>query len=779
MSLQQTHTAPSRMNTKSLRVPPKPAGAAPPPSAASAAAPIPSNTSHVSLFLTNLRLLDLDLEHDWPDITPATFSARDAAGGQKKRIHCVEWALYHLFILWDDNEARNKLKPFYPPLDQVQSLNLRAALLRALEQAKRNGVLGRDAVIRKTMLDECKGERLEEVLAVFSSAVLKRLVAERALNSGPEYRPTVSEKIALENWGYSGERTELNGLILAHKVSISAALAEKNAARERYRDFEELLELKARGLARRKEQIKAAAGGQSNKEISARLRDRTLKSLRTNWTGSDQWVEAILYDDTGSQQGGLLATNFEQVWSGVRQGRLTDMEDKSTGLLEQLDHRVRTQQARLEKWEGFRQKLFRVKAASAEAVVAPSKTQQRGVDLQFTAHQALRPGAAPASDVNEFAKPTPPPDYAVLLQNMRSELDSIVKPRVPDFSKLATSRRISQQFLDLRVPSATTDTISDLSEWEDEPEEPQPQRALPVPSSKLARRLPTQLSRAQSQQKRPVIKRKAKEEDVSCEDDQSNHSYPEKVSTPESDVAADVSAVPQPTTDIIAMDQDEKDSDWDAFSPPPTLNQVPRSRKEAKADPPASPPRPISPTQAMADQILASMSNASPSPVKKQRHTLSLAERTRMSMKRNKSFEADDEYDTNMLVPTVPNGSRSSTAPAATITETESVPGEEYEDLVARTRRSMAGFEAARQKAQMERRRSQRTSRAVTRNESHFPRLMEEDETGDTSVLDVLLEAPQEDMEAIFKSRPKMRTSPAPSPRRKWDDDLDQGHESP
>lgn len=64
-------------------------------------AQLPQGPSSIALFVTNLRLLDLDLRDDWPDITPSTFSTRD----QKKRIQSVEWALYHLFVLWDLEEA--------------------------------------------------------------------------------------------------------------------------------------------------------------------------------------------------------------------------------------------------------------------------------------------------------------------------------------------------------------------------------------------------------------------------------------------------------------------------------------------------------------------------------------------------------------------------------------------------------------------------------------------------------------------------------------------------
>jgi hypothetical protein len=82
------------------------------------------------------------------------------------------------------------------------------------------------------------------------------------------------------------------------------------------------------------------------------------------------------------------------------------------------------------------------------------------------------------------------------------------------------------------------------------------------------------------------------------------------------------------------------------------------------------------------------------------------------------------------------------------------------EDLATRTRRSMAGFENARQKAQIERRRSQRRSKAPPRREgSYFPKVEE-----NTVLAEELLG--EEDMEAVFRSRPKIQASPLPSPTR-------------
>lgn len=62
--------------------------------------------SNVALFLTNLRLLDLDRLPDWPKITELTFSTKDTQQNQKRRVQCVEWSLYRLFEIWDAEETR-------------------------------------------------------------------------------------------------------------------------------------------------------------------------------------------------------------------------------------------------------------------------------------------------------------------------------------------------------------------------------------------------------------------------------------------------------------------------------------------------------------------------------------------------------------------------------------------------------------------------------------------------------------------------------------------------
>ncbi|KAI0436619.1 HAUS augmin-like complex subunit 6 N-terminus-domain-containing protein [Xylaria telfairii] len=755
MSSYQSNSSLAR--TRSLRAPAKPTLTAPPTSTAPINKPaqIPASTSNVLLFLTNSRLLDLDLESDWPDITPTTFSAKDAVGGQKKRIQCVEWALYQLFSMWDHNDAQNKLRPFYPPADQVQSINLRAALVRSLEAAKKNGVLGRDVLIRKTMLDECKGERLEEVLAVFSSAVLKKLVAERSLNSGLEYRPTISETISLENWGYTGNRTELNGLLLAHKVSLKSMLAKKNAARQNYRNFEELLAMKERGIARRREQAKSNAQD-ALMELSDTERTGVRRILRNTWTGNEQWVDGLL-GDSSSPKSGFLSTPFDEVWSGVKAGNVTDLEEKTAGLLEQLEQRVHRQRSRLQKWEDFRKNTFgdvRPRVSHNPSL----KEKKKEIGFDFMAHLNLDSDEIAGSCYTKFDNQ--PPEYGTLLGGLKTQLDGLKSTKIPDFSQLITGvRRVpgsntSSQFT-LQEP--TTDPVSDLSEWEDEPEEAVPQLKVSGSSNNSDIR-PTAISSklTTSQRRLPAPRENRKTGPTRRED---LVEFPEKHRRPRAKPCLDPVGHKPNSIEKNDFNVTYQNDDTQRRSSQPV-----NLRSATTLMPPPS--RPKSPTQALADEILNSMDTASPSPMKKSRYTLSLAERTRMSMTRPSfaSFEPEDETPK-----TSPVKASHAQANSSFATDNDLERGEEYDDLITRTRRSMAGFDAVRQKAQLERRRSQRKSKAAPKKDIYFPKV-DEEAVGDLSVVDGLIEDGQEDYEAIFKSRPRIATSPAPNPTRRWDE---------
>lgn len=646
-----------------------------------------------------------------------------------------------------DTTARlQKLKPFFPPLDQVQSINLRAALLRALDQAKKIGALGRDAILRKTMLDECKGERLEEVLAAFSAAVLKRVASDDIVANGEH--PALAAGLAFENLGYKDEKTELVALTLAHRASLCKLLDRKKAANARYRDFADLLGIKDRGLARRNEQLLANQDVDSTKTVSDDARLEMRRTVRNNWAGNERWMETLMCGDASAAKGGLLATPFDRVWRRVQQGRLAELEESGSGLLEQLDTRVRVQKERLRRWDAFRRTTFGEQPRASPSKAKPSD-RTKGIDLGFGAHENLHTGKmSPSKATIGTREPKMNDTYASLIRGMKEELDIQAEDANPlEFLKRWKPSRDDRAGTSLSLDSGAEETISEMSELEDDDMNTFPAEA-PIRSfqAKLngARRLPI----------RPTI---SYSDEASVSQKSSSRSVPTK---PPADYERDYQTQTsvRPISRPISSDNHVSASQSPDLSP----HQSPAREDSPIHVPPAPQQEPIqSPTQDMADQILESMNSTSPSPTKsKQRHTLSLAERTRLSMARGSSaFLADDE-------PELPLGPSAGNAPTPVFEgDSKTLVDDEPEDLASRTRRSMVGFEKAQQKAQMERRRSLRRSKVAPRKEgSYFPKM--EEETQDQSMLEDLGE---DDFEAIFKSRPKIKASPIPSPTKEWD----------
>ncbi|KAG5951057.1 hypothetical protein E4U53_003850 [Claviceps sorghi] len=731
-----------RMNIAAGNSRPKTAAAASPnhddtgtsPAAAAAAAAASAAASSLSVFLMNLRLLDLDLLPDWPDITFETFSTAGVQG-LKRRIKCVEWALVKLFEIWDPEETCSKLSPFFPPHDQMQSVSLRAALWRALDALKKNGFLGRDSVVRKTMLDDCKGERLEEVLAYFSTAVLKRAVREETTSAARHHHP-IAVKLAMETRGYEGDNTDLRVLNVAYRFSLRRFMEQKEEERAMYRDFGDLLSIKKRGLRRRMEAVRAKESESAQDTLSRNAKKEMRRLVRNNWSGNERWMETLMEGDCSAKVStDLLGMPFDRVWRRVQQGRLAELEEDSGGLLEQLDNRVKLQKDRLARWNTFRDSTF---GQLAESAASPSKKRDarmgkpnRGIDFQFSSHHSLQAGGACQALENSpgggKGKSESSESYAQLLRGLKDDLASIKKvdSTVLNFLGSSESRRRSLGVSSLGCQSTDGgETISEMSELEDEPPSEEAEAlttAIPVRSNR---------TRLDSWRHHPV-----------------------KPQMPTSDVF-------HRSTSTLSSSSPPRDEEA-------TLRQenffIPPAEEFEELEPPPSP------TRDSAEGILEAMDHASPSPMKhaRQRPTLSLAQRTRLSMAGNQSPFLDEEPELPLRRHPVSRNDPGSTPPSESDSMKE---GSEAMDLASRTRLSMAGLQQAQKKAQFQRRKSLRTSKPSTRKEAGYLEKMEEEEHGsgldhDTLTQELIME---EDMEAVFKSRPKMRTSPVGSPGRGW-----------
>jgi hypothetical protein len=607
------------------------------------------------------------------------------------------------------------------------------------------------------MLDECKGDKLEDVLAVFSNAVLKK-----CLQNGSN--EPIAQQLALENFSYTGERTVLFVLALVHKSSLKQVLREKGEARARYKDFSDLLNINDRRIVRRHEQLKQIVEERNAQdELSQDEVERLQQAVQKNWSGSDGWLETMLYGDSLLRKESLLGSRFDTVWKHVENGSICEVEaKKEIGLLKHLDSRIKDQEARLARWRNFGKTL------SKTSVPLPNEETpalEQRIDIGFNRHLELQVRNSSSKTVQPKGNASLD-EYMRLIQNMKAELEDVGKPQVGNkppresVSKESPTLSPSSPARALRA-TAFSPVPSDLPTREEWPSTSEIEQSAGLDS--YAAKPTSQTSPSEAPYEAPAPRNKYSKSEYFDEE------------TPKARSPEWSSTAPR------AVTQDNRPQSSRPSVPPRNeLTRTPPPITTSHQNPGIS-----SETDSIADQILNSIAASSPSP-KKTRHTLSLAERTRLSMSRTTHYQFSDVHDTVSDLNSLPKVSLRHKSQALPIRQMGSASTPEQEDgqedhenakethadLISRTRKSMAGFEAAQKKAQLDRRRSIRDQKKKARESSFFPRLDEEsvgygDGDGAAGKKELLEGDP--DYESVFMSRPKIKTSPATSPTRAVD----------
>jgi hypothetical protein len=584
------------------------------------------------------------------------------------------------------------------------------------------------------MLDDCKGERLEEVLAVFSNAVLKKVLHD----AGSGEHAALAQQLALENFSYHGERSVLSALIVAHKASLSKHLQNKQEAKARYHDFSNLLDLNDCRIVRRHEQLKQAiTENDSQQQISDQEVSVIQNQVRNSWSGNSEWLESILFSDNRSHGEGILSSRFEKVWKHVERGTISEVEGQSRiGLLEQLDARVKSQESRLARWQDFGRTLAKPGELSPSKKPETKSSDGGKIDLGFNLHQTIQIGRKECEEPIQSTAVSLE-EYNRLIENMRSELATVGKPqerqKVPRHS-LPYNNLTSFAAPDVSSQPQEVSTNQDEG-WSSANDTDE---ISPVSTSFTAKSTP---------QTPPSSSRTLR---------RGRQKLPDRCTGKEAPDGDEPRVPPVPLFTSRPYDK-PKESSPPAQRPearsPPLVEQPNLETNGSESD--------------LADAILNSVSAASPSP-KKTRHTLSLAERTRLSMSRASHSQLSDLHDDFEIeeLPRLSIRPRPSFVPK--IQSSESEPGK-HEDLVERTRRSMANMEAVQKKVQLERRRSVKEEKKKVRQTSYFPKVEEKEASApDISAIELMQGDP--DYESVFKSRPKIKTSPAVSPTRIWEE---------
>ena len=568
------------------------------------------------------------------------------------------------------------------------------------------------------MLDECKRERLEEVLAAFSTIVLrKRMAGDEGGVSA------IARRLALAPDIKPSEQRSLLPLAIAHRASLTAILHRKEQQRSRYLQFQHILDERSQQLCQQQKRLQereTSAGSNITEQSLQRIRQR----FDTHWQGDPRWLDVILNGDAEGIHDALLETPFERTWMDVTSGVLpsANSNSKQEGLLRNLEIRVATQQERLQRWERYREQIAgdrKTVASKRSPDKAPEPAQ--GWSMDFTAHKQIDAQQAEVlrhpvkHTLDGHAAEFPQDDeYAQLLKSMQRDLDAISAPNrqplrhardaVSKYYSTDKRRRdhgiYQSQLADSRLNSDEQPEQDDIDSEE---------AALPEPEQPKQKKKPTSTAPVPSEIARP-------------------NRPPDNpaISTPESyDNESDYKSQAQaPSSRLTGTTLDETD-------------HLPFENDESM----------------LAAEIIAATMNAGPSPVKAKP---SLVERTRRSM----AFASPAELHQLPLKPIKQTKDQ--------ISKPSEVSSKLEEDrrttLLERTRRSMSLLPAQPREPRKSMHKH-RHSRQFPTNQFETPKkqpaILEDDED---------LTPPEElfsqdaDYDSVFKSRPKIAMSPTDSP---------------
>jgi hypothetical protein len=288
-------------------------------------------------------------------------------------------------------------------------LNLRAALYRALAELKKNGVLGKEIVLRKTMLDECKGEKFEEAISAFAMTVLRRTA--RAKNDA-------QLELALSDNLSGQQQAQLLPLIIALRSSLQQQLSQRRKIQGQVEVYVGLLAKHRASIQNRRALLSRLP------MLEGRLKAASPEDIADAWMGDDRWAEILVSGPTRLEDQFLTAP-FEEGWKAVLDGKNINT-DHQTDLLRDLNARIAKQETRLRKWKTFAASLQNRQAQAVKASRMPTSSKEYGSPLlHFDRHQSLQLRDKPIQAQPERQPMPTLPIHETLLASMEAELASL------------------------------------------------------------------------------------------------------------------------------------------------------------------------------------------------------------------------------------------------------------------------------------------------------------------------------------------------------------------
>ena len=579
------------------------------------------------------------------------------------------------------------------------------------------------------MLDECKGDKFEEVLVSFSTVVLQKSLAAETTGD-----VTIARTLALARNVASRDQEFLLPLAIAYKASLTATLRRKKQLKTNYSIFQHVLDQKEQDLAQKTEQLEAIEESGAARTVPNQVTRVIKRQFETHWKGDPQWVDIIVRGGEHDVRDPLLEDAFSEIWPTVGLGEV----NKATivnqpGLLQDLENKVACQQARMEHWKAIKNNLTgasKLKSTSLGKGQVYESDRRQGIDLDMSRHKDIvfdvkTLKLKEEEEGTEDKNCTPPltDEYARLVDSMRAELSNVgVEVR-----RNSQSARRDRNSL-IPIPLRDCDEIvkSDVQMGESTPDFNTPFTDESwTPRQPIAKH-PSQDANGGDTETphRGITDRSPR-----------THKISETMEPREQDPAAVGSGVGLGSSNTGEVVEDQNDLEI------------------------------IDEDELLAQQIISSTRNAAPSPAKSKR---SLAERTRQSMgfPNLASLNEIPNLDPPAMPPPPPsNNLDPSPSPPSRSTT-----------LLERTRQSMSLIPSTSLRPRKSY--NPRLSKIYPTNQFETPNKQHSAASAvDETTTPERLFTQEADYTSVFKSRPKIAVSPTVSPELREVDEIDQTDE--
>jgi len=206
------------------------------------------------------------------------------------------------------------------------------------------------------MLDDCLGEKFEELLFFFSSAVLRKVLETKHAGSSPN----ICYKLGMATWLEADDLDFVQPLSLAVSRSLQDWLVQRQQMRSRIGGLATALRMKRSMMKARQSKAEEHLTSSSAMLDSSMIDAETMKQqIRDEHNVDKDWLEIGLSGDLEQGRDLLIEEEFENLWLPTIADTGLPPDASSKGLLADLESRVEAQKTRLASWKAFQVEVSR------------------------------------------------------------------------------------------------------------------------------------------------------------------------------------------------------------------------------------------------------------------------------------------------------------------------------------------------------------------------------------------------------------------------------------